>query len=166
MEIGISKKGLKMNWSNQFLFHNKVDYDILFSDIKEYVFENNRNYDIFKLTLKDNSKIVIHRDIFYYKDDFQLFKNDFIEKIKEVNRDNEANENTIQEGQSFYETKAAIVVSYILIAVLIAIPIVIFIFQLDWRKPSLFASLGSLYLGVIYFLVLVEQHKKPKQVDR
>jgi len=164
MEISLSDQRLRIKWLNQYLFHKIDDYDILFSDIKEYVFENDQNYDVFKLTLKDNSKIKIHQSIFYYNGEFDLFKKDFNEKIIIFNLSNGLNNHSIQEGKTFYETKAAIVVYYVLIAVLIAIPIVIIILQLNWRKPSLLASLGTLYFSSFYFLLLVNQHQKPKQI--
>ena len=156
IEITIDNEGLKKKWLSQFLFQKRPDINIQWTEIKDFVFEPDRQFDKFKLTLKDGTKFKFHHNTDHdNKDDFQQFRLDFEKTIANHNKDNL---NEIKRGKTIYETFWGLALAGISVVMLLAI-IVMFIF-FPIKKTTNYAALGASMIGAIYFILQVYVHRK------
>ena len=71
----------------------------------DYVFQPDRQFDQFKLHLKDGRKFKFyHNNDHDGKDDFQNFLADFSVKVKQYNNADNDKKNDIRLGKTIYET--------------------------------------------------------------
>ncbi|MDR3025740.1 hypothetical protein [Chryseobacterium sp.] len=158
IELIIDNEGLKKKWLKQFLFQNSPDRNISWTEIKDFVFEPDRQFDKFKLTLKDGTKFKFHHNTDHNSiDDFQQFLFDFERKISKLNTNNDKI-NNIGRGKTIYETVWGLALSVISILIIVAI-IVVFIF-FPMKRTTNYAALGASIIGAIYFISQVYIHRK------
>lgn len=158
IELTIDNEGIKKKWLRKFLFQNRPDSSIYWTEIMDFVFEPDRQFDKFKITLKDGTKFKFHHNTDHdNKDDFQQFRLDFEKKIAKINSDKDQT-NDIKRGKTIYETVWGLILAVIGIIMLISI-IVIFIF-FPIRKTTNYAMLGASAIGTIYFIFQVYDHRK------
>lgn len=160
IELIIDNEGLKKKWLKQFLFQNKPDRNISWTEIKDFVFEPDRQFDKFKLTLKDGTKFKFHHNTDHNNiDDFQQFLFDFERKISKLNTEN-GKINNIGRGKTIYETVWGLVLAVISFLIIFA-TIIIFIF-FPMKKTVNYAALGASIIGGIYFIFQVYIHRKSR----
>ncbi len=153
IELTIENDGLKMKWLRQFLFQNRPDRNITWTEIKDFVFEPDRQFDKFKLTLKDGTKFKFHHNTDHdNKDDFQQFRIDFEKKISKINSDKDKT-NDIKRGKTIYETVWGLILAVIGIVMIVAIIIIFLFFPI--KKTTNYAALGASMIGAIYFILQV-----------
>lgn len=164
IELTIDEEGLKKKWLKQFIFSNKPDLDIKWTEIQDYVFEPDRQFDKFKMTLKDGSKFkFFHNNDYNDKDDFLQFLQDFEHKVTKLNTDNNKI-NDIKRGKTIYETNWGLLLAAFLILMIIAVPIM-FVFFPTKNTPN-YAAIGASYVGAIYYLFQVYIHRRQNKNDR
>jgi hypothetical protein len=101
IKIEITDESFKHIWIRRFLFSREKDIEIKWSQIIDYVFEEDRGFDSFQLTLPDNKRYKIYRyNYLAQKDDFDKFNTQFPKNLRKIN---EINEDEIKEGKSFYQ---------------------------------------------------------------
>ena len=158
IELTIDNKGLKKKWLRQFLFQNRPDSNINWIEIKDFVFEPDRQFDKFKLTLKDGTKFKFHHNKDHdNKDDFQKFRLDFENKIAKINSDKDKT-NDIKRGKTIYENVWGLVLAVIGIIMLIAIIVILLFFPV--KKVTNYSMLGAYAIGTVYFIFQVYDHRK------
>ena len=164
IELTIDEQGLKKKWLKQFIFSNKPDLDIKWTEIQDFVFEPDRQFDKFKITLKDGSKFkLFHNNDHNDKDDFLRFLQAFEHKITQINSDNNKT-NDIKRGKTIYETNWGLLLAAFAILLIIAVP-VMFIFFPTKKTPN-YGAIGASYFGAIYFLFQVYIHRRRNRVDK
>lgn len=164
IELEIDQDGLKKKWLKQFIFSNKPDLNIKWTEIQDYVFEPDRQFDKFKMTLKDGSKFkFFHNNDYNTKDDFLTFLRHFEQKITQINTDKDKS-NDIKRGKTIYETKWGLVLAAFAILIIVAVPIM-FIFFPTKKTPN-YAAIGASYVGAIYFLIQVYTHRQRNASDK
>ena len=57
VEVSLTNNNISIKWVKQFIFHNRADREIPFHEIESYKYQEDRNFDLFKLTLKDGVEI-------------------------------------------------------------------------------------------------------------
>jgi hypothetical protein len=158
IELSIDNEGIKKKWLKQFLFQSRPDRNINWTEIKDFVFEPDRQFDKFKLTLKDGTKFKFHHNTDHNnKDDFHHFRLDFEKKIAKLNSEKDR-ANNIKRGKTIYETVWGLILAVIGIVMIIA-SIVIFLF-FPSKKTTNYAMLGASAIGTVYFIFQVYDHRK------
>lgn len=161
IEILIDDNGIERRWLRQFILHNKRDNEIKWTDIDDYVFQPDRQFDQFKLHLKDGTKFKFyHNNDHDSKDDFRKFLSDFIQKVEQLNNADNDMRNDIKVGKTIYETTFGLVLAAIAVIIIVGLPIVVFILpHKGTPKTSNYFYLAASYTGAIYFLFQVYIHR-------
>jgi len=159
-EIIIDEVGIRQTWLTQFLFSNKADRDIKWIEIREYVYQPERNYHILKIKLTSGSVIKIHHDVFdHKKDDFNQLQLDLAEKVDQLNKTGIE----IGKGKTMYETKAALVMAILLVVfLLVAVIVLIFLASRGAVKPKNVLVVFAGISPILYFLAQVYAHRQKK----
>ena len=161
IEINLDNLGFERKWIRQFIFHNKQDIQFQWSEIADYVVEPDKQFDQFKLHLKDGTKFrFYHNNVHNNKDDFRRFLYGFRAKVDEINSDKDKS-NDIKLGKTIYETTWGLVLAGFAIMVMIGFPILLF--ALPTKRTPNYGMIGVAYVGAIYFLIQVYIHRQKKK---
>jgi hypothetical protein len=162
IEIYLDNLGLTRIWIRQFIFHNKINDELQWNEIEDYVFQPDRQFDQFKLHLKDGRKFKFyHNNDHDGKDDFQKFLTDFSEKIEQYNNADSNKKNDIRLGKTIYETGWGLILAVFGIVIIIGLPVLIFLMPI--KKNANYAMLAFSYIGAIYFIIQVYVHRKRRK---
>ncbi len=123
-EITLDNEGIEQIWISQFIFHKRQDLKISWNEIEDYVFEPDRQFDQFKLHLKDGTLFRFFHNHDHKKDDFKQFINDFSEKVKEINEQSFNNSNNIKIGKRTYTWQVSVLAGFA-VFLTIGIPIIL-----------------------------------------
>jgi hypothetical protein len=103
IKIEITDKSYKHIWIKKFLFSRESDVEIKWSQIIDYVFEEDRGFDSFQLTLPDKKRYKIWRNNYFTQNaDFTKFNTYF---PKDLERINDALGIEIKRGKTIYEER-------------------------------------------------------------
>jgi hypothetical protein len=156
--IILNDNGLEKKWMSQFLLSDRENVKINWSEISDYVFQPDRYFDQFKLSLKNGGKFKLyHNNDYDNKDDFQKFLSDFIGKVQEINSNN-SEIKKIQKGKTIYESAVGLILAGFSILVIIGIPILLII--VPTNKNANYGLIAFGYIGAIYFLIQVFLHRQ------
>lgn len=174
LEISITDTSIILKYLKQSFLSNKPDRIISFNDIDSYKYQPDRNFDMFKLTLRDEVEIRIWHYTGLSSDDFEKLVTDFPEIVANHNeRAENISSNSTQTGaatskpfeikreKALFEGRAGFV-----LAVLAMIFIVAFIYLLVTKKiTSASAGFGLLasISGAVFFLMQFFQYRKKQQ---
>ena len=162
IEITIDSEGIKRRWVRQFILHNKQDDEFKWKEIDDYVFQPDRQFDQFKLHLKNDTKLKFyHNNDHDDKDDFRKFFSDFVERVEQLNNADKDKRNDIKLGKTLYETTGGLILAVFAVIVIIGLPILLI--ALPTKKTPNYFGLGVGYTGAIYFLVQVYIHRKKRK---
>ena len=162
IEITIDSEGIKRRWVRQFILHNKQDDEFKLKEIDDYVFQPDRQFDQFKLHLKNDTKLKFyHNNDHDDKDDFRKFFSDFVERVEQLNNADKDKRNDIKLGKTLYETTGGLILAVFAVIVIIGLPILLI--ALPTKKTPNYFGLGVGYTGAIYFLVQVYIHRKKRK---
>jgi len=89
VQISISNTSIQIKYLKQPLLSNKVDQNILFNNIESYKYQPDKNFDLFKLTLKDKTELYFYHYSSFVEDDFQKLVLDFPKLAAEYNNHKE-----------------------------------------------------------------------------
>jgi hypothetical protein len=149
----------------QFILHNKQDDEFDWTEISDYVFQPDRQFDQFKLHFKNGTKFKFyHNNDHDNKDDFQKFLSDFIRKVEELNSVDNEKSNDIKLGKTFYETTLGLIFAIVAALMIVGLPILLFMLPHHGStKSSNYAMLAASYIGAIYFIIQVYIHRKRRK---
>lgn len=168
LEISFMEGMVSIKWLKQFIFHNAPDKKILLNEIESYKYQPDRNFDLFKLTLKDGTEIIIWHSNFFSKDDFKNLVSDFPKIIDQNKHDRNIPESNsiqnIKKEKTIYETQNGII-----LAIFAAACIIIFTYMILANKLrhtyDFFPILGAIS-GSAYFLSQVIKYRKQKRKNK
>ena len=104
IKIEFTEEGFRHIWVKKFILSQEKDIKIDWDQIVDYIFEEERGWDSFQLTLKDNNKYKIYRYTYFpQKDDFNKLA---VQLPKYVKKINESKNIGIGEGKSIYQLKS------------------------------------------------------------
>ena len=145
------------------MFQHRPDIEINWVEVKDYVFEPDRQFDKFKMTLKDGTKIkFFHNNDYNDKDDFIKFLHEFELKIQQINADQDKAYD-IKRGKTIYETHWGLLLAGFSIIIIVALPIFLLVYQP--KKTPNYGALGASYFGAIFFLTQVILHRRRNKQD-
>ena len=165
IEILIDDEGIKRKWLRQFILHNKQDDEFKWTDIDDYVFQPDRQFDQFKLHFKNGTKFKFyHNNDHDSKDDFTKFLSDFVQKVEILNNVDNDKRNDIKLGKTIYETTWGLVLAAIAVIMIVGFPIMLFILpHKGTPNTSNYFYLAASYIGAIYFIIQVYTHRKRRK---
>jgi len=157
IKIELSEKGFSHIWIKRFLFSNEEDVELDWNQIIDYIYESDRNYDTFQLTLYSNLKYKIYRyNIFPQKDDFNQFISDFPKYITKINKEHDEN---IKPGKTFYEHPAS---KWILIFFTIVFMFLV-INKISHNSANTnWVTLATLFFAIGFYWTQIMSRKKGK----
>jgi hypothetical protein len=162
IQITLDDDGLKRSWLNQFFLHENLSDEFKWNEIVDYVFQPDRQFDQFKLHLKDGTKFkFFHNNDHDSKDDFQKFLSDFSKKVELYNNADNDKKNDIKLGKTIYETGWGLILAGFAIIVIVGLPILLIL--TPTKKNANYAMLAFSYIGAIYFLLQVYIHRKRRK---
>lgn len=101
IKIEMTDECFKHIWIRRFLFSREKDIELKWSQITDYVFDADKGFDSFQLTLPDHKRYKIYRyNYFPHKNDFARFHAQFPKNLIHIN---EINNKEINKGYTFYE---------------------------------------------------------------
>lgn len=159
-EWTITETEIQVRWLNQFIFHNKPDITFKWSDIDEYKYQPDRNFDLFKLKLADRRIIKIWHNTSTTNDDFQKFIDFFERRVQAYNSKDVDASNNIKRAKTIYETKLGLTLAIFAGLCLVAVPILIVV--LPQKSKINWAGLGVGYAGGLFFIFQVIAYRKKK----
>ena len=159
-EWTITKSEIQLKWLDQFIFHNRPDLKINWSDIQEYKYQPDRNFDLFKLKLTDGKVIKLWHNTSTTNDDFQKFVATFEKQVQSYNQKDTDISNGIKRAKTIYETKLGLALAVFAGLCLVGIPILIAV--LPHKLRINWAGLGVGYAGALFFILQVFAHRKTK----
>jgi hypothetical protein len=165
IELVIDEEGVNRKWLRQFIFHNKRDEIFRWSDINDYVFQPERQFDHFKLQFKNGTEFKLYHDSSHdEKDDFRQFLADFAQKVEQINNFDNNQRNAITLGHTIYETTWGLISAILAVVFIIGLPILFFIlYQNGNIKLNKYLYLLAPYFGAVYYVSEVYSHRKKKK---
>lgn len=162
IEITIDNEGLKRKWLRQFLFHKREDDEFNWTEISDYTFQPDRQFDQFKLHLKDGTTFKFYHSTDHDdKDEFRKFLSCFSERVEQNNNNKSDTHNAIKRGKTIYETYWGLILSVLAIIMILGVSILLIVSPV--KKISNIAMLSVAYIGAIYFIIQVFSHRKRRK---
>ncbi len=160
IEITLTKQKIYFKWFKNYLFQSNAEWTINWSDIAEYKFQRDRNFDLLKFKLTDGKIFRIWHNNGFTKDDFYSLVAAFEKNILNYNENHNATANIIKRGKTIYETNAGLVLAIIAGLCLIAIPILIYF--IPTKSKINWVGFGAAYGGGLFFIGQVIHFRRRK----
>lgn len=161
--VNLTDNYISINWVKQYIFHRRPDKQIHFSEIESYKIQPDRNFDLFKLTLKNGEEIRLWKShvILTPNDDFDKLVSEFPTAINqfnqqkqiqtiELNHEAPKKKQEVKEEKNIYQSQAAPVFA-ILAVLMIALAITIVVVNPTGKTRNPFLLFSPL-AGAIFFL--------------
>ena len=168
VEVGLTDNNISIKWVKQFIFHNREDREISLHEIESYKYQEDRNFDLFKLTLKDGSEIKLWHFTFTNGDDFGKLVADFPkitnQKNKKTNKKNKVEEpdttHIIKREKTIFESAVAPFIAGFAIIVIIILILTLF----DSRSGKFSNNVGRVAAisGAVFFIFKYFEYRKKK----
>jgi hypothetical protein len=173
VEISITDETIIIKYLKQSFLSSNTDQIISFNDIESYKYQPDRNFDMFKLTVRNQDEIRFWHYTGFADDDFQKLVTDFPKIVSDYNKHEEnilvnnaltsaeTKPVVIKREKTLFEGKAGLI-----LAVLAMIFIVTFIYLLITNKiagaSAAFGLLASIS-GAVFFLTQFFKYRKNQQ---
>lgn len=169
VEVTFDNDSISIKWLEQFLFSNKQDITIQFSEIVSYVEQSDSNWEWLKMELPDGTVYRIWHSNLMTKDDYSKFVSAFVSSIKTHNKAVRKSSvrggltKTIKRSKSIYETTGGLILAGFAIVIIIGLPILLF--TIPPKRPTNYFVFAAGYFGAIYFLVQVYLQRRRNKDD-
>lgn len=156
VELNILDEGISVKWIKQFHFIHRQSRTYKWSEIEDYVFQPDQNFDLFRIRMTDKTKIKFN--LKETTEEFTNFYTDFESKAKQVSQlDGKLK---IKKGKTVYETTCALVGAIVLGVMIIGL-IVTILFVKPKGTPN-YAMLIFSVMGGLFFIIQVYNHRRNK----
>lgn len=114
--VFITENTMAIKWKSQFLFHKEKDKEIRMTDIMSYKYQEDTNFDLFKLTMKNGEEVNLWHSTLTNADDFKRLVADFSQLVIQIEKRHNItdkiytpakNEVNISKEKTIYESPAA-----------------------------------------------------------
>jgi hypothetical protein len=99
--ISLTKTTIEIKYIKQSLFSRKPDRVIALTDVESYKYQPDRNFDLFKLTLKDQTELYFYHYTGFSGDDFRKLVLEFPKLVTDYN----SHTQKFSKGESIKENK-------------------------------------------------------------
>ncbi len=151
IQLSINQNGIKWHWQRRYPWSKADDFKIDWSNIRHYSFPWTRYYYCMKLSLNNGSKTRLFASMRTKSNDFLTFKEDFLSEIERWNEQAVAeNHSIITKPPSFYESKTAYVLIYIIVAFIIGFTVAFIFFYKEYMPPLIawIVVIGASYMYI------------------
>ena len=172
VEVTLTDNDVSIVWLKQFLFHRRPNREIPLSDIDSYKYQQDTNFDLFKLTLKDGTEIKLWHFTFTRGDDFKKLVFDFPSIVESYNKKisrkqvttETNNPKKIEKEKTIFEESYSPLLAGLAILLLLAVPLIFFFKPIDKISNPLM-GLAAMF-GGLFFLTQYFKHRKNKKVEK
>lgn len=169
IELSIFDSEISIKWIKQFIFHNRKESTVRFSEIESWKYQEDSNFDLFKLTLKDGRDITLWHFTFTRKDDFKRLVEEFPIYINKYNSkkvpENHAQEqiaekHKIEKIKTIFEKSYAPFIAAFAVLLLVA-TVFIFVTRPQGKPNPPYGLLGAAS-GGLFFIAQYLKHRNKK----
>ena len=163
VQLTISQDHLSVDWTKLPIFSYKKDKQIAWAEIATYVFQKEKDFDLFRLTLQGGEKLKfsISHDL-DHQDSFHEFYQSFLSKVDFLQKQQPSGSHvTIEQGKTFYETPVGIGLAFLSAGVILFG--IIFILLNQGSKPVKWGKLITSALTCLFYIQLVWTHNIKKK---
>jgi len=165
VRLTINPAGLGVEWIELAPFSRRQNLNISWSDIDNYIYQVEREFDLFKITFTNGRKFKL--SISHEYDDqviFDEFYQSFLTKIDHL-RDPQSTERIlhIRQGKTFYEKPLGIGLAFLAAGLLIFV--ILFILNSEDKKSIKWGKFLTSTTICLYYIRLVWQHNKRKKTS-
>jgi len=177
VEFKLNDDSLSIRWLKQFIFHKRSDMEISLNDIESYKYQDDPNFDLFKLTLKDGTELKFWHFTLTRGDDFKKLIFDFPSKVsrhnKKIERKSEKTdknkkpekaETIIKNEKTIFESTYAPLFAGFAILLLVAVPLILFT-KPTGKSSNPFMGLAAMF-GGLFFLIQYFKHRKKNKTEQ
>jgi len=174
VQLLISDTTIEVKYVRQSLFQKKNDRAFTFADIESYKYQPDKNFDLFKLTLRDHSTIYLYHDTTFADDDFEKLITDFpklatdynkkSEKVQSYTSDEKKQSVVIKREKTLFEGTTGLI-----LAVFATIFIAVFIFLIIANKIKQSSGIFGLFAsisGATFFLSQFLRYRGKENPER
>lgn len=171
--IGMGKAKLILNdegithvWERRFLLSREKNYNIPWSIVDNYVFQEDRTFDSFIINLTNQTRYKVNRlNILPNKDDFNRLVKEFPRLSNEFKNGNDLSLGTksIKEGVSIYARKSFRWVFYFMSAGFLIL-VLTKVFNPD--SETKWSMLGVIGSGILFYGLMVKGQKRSKDANQ
>lgn len=148
IRIELNDETFRTVWVRRFFLSRETNVELSWNRIIDYVNQEDRGLDSFKLTLTDNQHFKFYRYTYFpQKDDFEKFLTQFPKFIRSVNL---ANEGTIEQGKTEFQTQSF---KWVLIGVTILAVGLLVNTLLNPNSGTRWATLGVIFSGILFYWI-------------
>jgi len=146
IKIELTEEVFRTVWIRRFFLSREQNIELNWSRIIDFVNQEDRGLDSFRLTLTNNQQFKFYRySYFPQKDDFDKFLAQLPKFIENVNL---ASTETIQQGQTEFQTKSF---RWVLIGLTVLCIGLLVNTLMNPDSGTRWATLGVIFSGVIYY---------------
>lgn len=170
VEVTLDDNSISIKWREQFLFSNKQDITIPFSEIASYVDQSDSHWDWLKMEFTNGTVYRIWHSNLMSKDDYSKFVSAFVSSVKNYNK--VVKKTSVKEGletkiikrsKSIYETSGGLILAVFAVAIIVGAPILLLAYPP--KGHTNYFALGAGYCGAIYFVVQVYLQRRRDKSD-
>ena len=160
IDVTITDQNIHFYWKKNYLFQSISEMTVDWSEILEYKFQRDRNFDLLKFKLVGDRTFRIWHNNGLIKDDFYKLVPAFEERVQSYNAIQKAETTLIKHSKTIYETWLGLILAIAAGIFLILIPIVIFF--LPYKSKINWFGFGAAYAGALFFIGQVVHYRKKK----
>jgi hypothetical protein len=172
VEVTLTDNDVSIVWLKQFLFHRRPNIEIRLSDIDSYKYQQDTNFDVFKLTLKNGTDLKLWHFTFTRGDDFEKLVFDFPAKVERHNKKVERKPTTtetqrptkINREKTIFEAAYSPLLAGFAILLLVAVPLIFFFKPID-KISNPFMGLAAM-TGGLFFLTQYFKYRKNNKKEK
>ncbi len=145
IRIELTEQAFRAIWTKRFILSKETDVELSWYSIIDYVYQEDRGLDSFKLTLTEGRQFEFYRYTYYpWNDDFEDFVKEFPEYLRVVEL---AGHQAIPEGKTEFESRSFrwVLVGMTILALGILINLVV-----NPDPATRWASLGVIFSGILF----------------
>ena len=148
IQIELTEELFRTIWVRRFFLSRKPDIELHWDRIIDYVHQEDRGLDSFRLNLTNNQQFKFYRYTFYpQKDEFSKFLTQFPNFIQKINLDNSA---PIELGKTEFQTRSF---KRVLIGLTILATGLLIYTLLNPNSGTRWPTVGVIFSGILYYWI-------------
>jgi len=156
VNLEIANEGLKINWIHQFLLHNKRDELLRWNLIKDYMFQPEQHFNLFRIRTIDKRKLKF--SMVDNNDEFPIFYESFEQLVNSKSENESAN---IVRAKNIYESNYGLISAFVLGIIMFG-GVVVFLTVEPKGEPNYGILIASMVGGIFFIIQVINYRRKAK----
>lgn len=150
IRIELTEDTFRTIWIKRFFLSNEPDVELSWNRVIDYVNQEDRGLDSFRLTLTDNQQFKFYRYTYFpQKDDFDKFLHQLPTFLQRVDL---ANERTIKRGKTEFQTRSF---KWVLIGITVLAVGLLINTLVNPDSGTRWATIGVIFSGILFYWMQV-----------